>query len=78
LPALEEAAAVERPPDRPLALHYFRLDQRQQLIDFLQQELGAGDIVLLKGSRGLEMETIVRKLRADANVQQDESGELAR
>lgn len=78
LPALEEAAAVERPPDRPLGLHYFRLDQRQELTDFLRQWLGEGDIVLLKGSRGLEMETIVTKLRADANVQRDDPGELAR
>ena len=70
-PALEEAQVAERPPDRPLALHYFRLDQREAMIDFLRQELREGDIVLLKGSRGLEMETIVAALRSDANLTGD-------
>jgi UDP-N-acetylmuramoyl-tripeptide--D-alanyl-D-alanine ligase len=68
---LEEAGTAERPPDRPLALYSFGLHQRAELVDFLRQELREGDIVLLKGSRGLEMETIVTVLRSDAGPQDD-------
>jgi UDP-N-acetylmuramoyl-tripeptide--D-alanyl-D-alanine ligase len=65
----EEARSVERPPDRPLALYSFSLDQRDELVGFLKRELREGDIVLLKGSRGLEMEIIVTALRSDAGPQ---------
>ena len=42
----------------------FALDQREELVDYLLRELRAGDVVLLKGSRGLQMEGIVERLRA--------------
>lgn len=45
----------------------FALDQRDELIDYLLQELRPGDVVLLKGSRGLQMENIVERLRVPAD-----------
>ena len=45
----------------------FSLDQRDDLIDYLLQELRPGDVVLLKGSRGLQMENIVERLRVPAD-----------
>ena len=47
------------PPD----VTSFSLEQREELIDYLLRELREGDVVLLKGSRGLEMENIVERLR---------------
>ncbi len=38
------------------------LDDSQQAIDFLQEHLGARDVVLIKGSHGMHMETIVAAL----------------
>ena len=45
----------------------FGLDQRDELVDYLLQELRSGDVVLLKGSRGLQMENIVERLRVPAD-----------
>lgn len=45
----------------------FGLDQRDDLIAYLLQELKPGDVVLLKGSRGLQMENIVERLRVPAD-----------
>jgi UDP-N-acetylmuramoyl-tripeptide--D-alanyl-D-alanine ligase len=45
----------------------FSLEQRDELIDYLLRELRPGDVVLLKGSRGLQMENIVERLRVPAD-----------
>jgi UDP-N-acetylmuramoyl-tripeptide--D-alanyl-D-alanine ligase len=47
----------------PPAVTSFALEQREELVDYLLRELREGDVVLLKGSRGLAMETIVERLR---------------
>jgi UDP-N-acetylmuramoyl-tripeptide--D-alanyl-D-alanine ligase len=46
----------------------FGLDQRAELVAFLRRELRPGDVVLMKGSRGLKMEDMVDALRADAGL----------
>lgn len=63
---MEEARLTDRPEDRPLETHAFGLDQREELTAFLKRELRDGDIALLKGARGLEMDAIVTEIRADA------------
>jgi UDP-N-acetylmuramyl pentapeptide synthase len=50
---------------KPLTVVSFGLDQRADLIAYLRAKLRGGDVVLLKGSRGLEMEDIVAAIRAD-------------
>lgn len=50
----------------PPVVTSFALDQRDELIAYLLRELQAGDVVLLKGSRGLQMEDIVKRLRVPA------------
>jgi len=61
-------AALERSSvdGKVLAVQSFELDQREDLTRLLLSELRPGDTALLKGSRGLEMETIVEALRAEA------------
>jgi UDP-N-acetylmuramoyl-tripeptide--D-alanyl-D-alanine ligase len=41
----------------------FSLDERDALVSYLRQRPEPGDVLLLKGSRGLEMEHIVSALR---------------
>jgi UDP-N-acetylmuramoyl-tripeptide--D-alanyl-D-alanine ligase len=63
----DEARTVEAADDGQVPeVVSFGLDQRTELVDYLRQELRAGDVVLLKGSRGLMMEDMVDALRADA------------
>jgi UDP-N-acetylmuramoyl-tripeptide--D-alanyl-D-alanine ligase len=62
----QEAATTDGRFDAgPPTVTSFGLEQRQDLIHYLLRELRAGDVVLLKGSRGLEMETIVERLRVE-------------
>jgi UDP-N-acetylmuramoyl-tripeptide--D-alanyl-D-alanine ligase len=63
---IDEARSIRRSQDRPLVVHSFRPEQREELTAFLQGELREGDVVLLKGANGLHMETIVDALRPDA------------
>jgi UDP-N-acetylmuramoyl-tripeptide--D-alanyl-D-alanine ligase len=65
---IDEAKAISRPQDRPLAIREFSLDEREDLTDFLKEELREGDVVLLKGANGLHMETIVNEIRPDAGA----------
>jgi UDP-N-acetylmuramyl pentapeptide synthase len=57
---------------RSLDVHTFGLDEREALIEHLRETLRPGDIVLLKGSRGLEMENIVAALRTDTRSDVDD------
>ena len=59
----EEARSVDAGPS---VVTSFDVDQRAELVDYLHQELKDGDVVLIKGSRGLQMEEMVAALRADA------------
>jgi len=61
--AQEAAVASAEPDGRDLAVTSFGLDERDELLDHLRGELGEGDIVLLKGSRGLRMEEFVLALQ---------------
>jgi UDP-N-acetylmuramoyl-tripeptide--D-alanyl-D-alanine ligase len=62
----DEAISTAEVDGRPLAVTSFGLGQRGDLVDFLRHELREGDTVLLKGSRGLQMEEFVEALREDA------------
>lgn len=59
--AKESAGAV----GRELTVVRFGSTQREELENFLQSELTEGDMVLMKGARGLAMETIVNALRSE-------------
>jgi UDP-N-acetylmuramoyl-tripeptide--D-alanyl-D-alanine ligase len=66
-----EAAEVAEVDGRSLDVTSFDLDQRRELLDFLQAQLQDGDVVLLKGSRGLQMEEFVEALRGDIAAEQE-------
>lgn len=60
----EEAVRVQLETDtRVQRIRSFALDERDELVSFLLQEPSDGDVLLLKGSRGLEMERIVAALQ---------------
>lgn len=69
---IEEARIATRSNDRPLEIHAFAVDQREELVTFLKANLREGDIALIKGARGLEMESIVEELRPDADPNQED------
>lgn len=62
------AAMAEDVDARRLDVTSFGLDQREELVSFLLGELREGDTVLLKGSRGLQMEDFVAALSAAART----------
>jgi UDP-N-acetylmuramoyl-tripeptide--D-alanyl-D-alanine ligase len=62
----EEARKARHVDGRAPDVTSFGLDQRGELVDHLQELLREGDVVLLKGSRGLLMEEMVAALRDDA------------
>jgi UDP-N-acetylmuramoyl-tripeptide--D-alanyl-D-alanine ligase len=61
--ARESAAAL----GRKLTVVRFTPDQREEITAFLLNELNKGDMVLLKGANGLQMDTIVQALRGSAS-----------
>ena len=60
------AAASPRGAERGLVIESFGEDEEIRLSETLENLLQPGDLILLKGSRGLEMERIVRRLSAHA------------
>ena len=74
--AREAATTDGRFDAAPPLVTSFGLEQRDELVDYLLRELREGDVVLLKGSRGLQMETIVERLSDESRSQETEgSGE---
>lgn len=63
----DEALTV-RSDERRFQVQAFGEEEKGQLVRMLRGELREGDIVLVKGSRGLEMETIVQQLRSDVDA----------
>jgi UDP-N-acetylmuramoyl-tripeptide--D-alanyl-D-alanine ligase len=59
----------------PPKIESFSLDQCDELIDYLKRELRPEDVVLLKGSRGLQMEDIVSALRVPATDDMESESE---
>ncbi len=59
-PLVEAAVAIDGRSPRVAS---FEADRRGELAEFLLGELVDGDVVLLKGSRGLRMEEIVQRLQ---------------
>ncbi len=61
------AEAVRARPDLPVEM----FDDKRALEDALRRDLRPGDLVLIKGSRGLELETLVAALRTETTGETD-------
>jgi UDP-N-acetylmuramoyl-tripeptide--D-alanyl-D-alanine ligase len=67
----EEAHQTASIEGRELQVDSFGADETERLIETLRETLQPGDMLLLKGSRGLEMEHIVSALREPAIDEED-------
>ncbi len=67
----EEALLTAEMEERTIAVESFGPNDLEALIARLEEVLQPGDMLLLKGSRGLEMERIVDALRAPATDEED-------
>ena len=61
--SIDAAVEVARDSGRALTVYRFDPTQREEMIALLLRELHSGDMVLIKGAHGLEMERIVAAIR---------------
>jgi len=73
-PLADAARSVPRGGRAELEVRSYSVDQRDAMIEDLQRELDSGDVVLMKGSRGLYMEHIVAELRTDEGTDTSPAG----
>jgi len=59
----KEARAIHKTALEKGLIHAFHFEEKEDLENFLLAYLRGGDLVLVKGSRGMEMETIVQFLK---------------
>ncbi len=59
----KEARAIHKTALEKGLIHAYHFDEKEDLEEFLLAYLRGGDLVLVKGSRGMEMETIVQFLK---------------
>ncbi len=64
---LAEEAETMGAGGQGITVRSFAEGEKDAIVSLLRTELHAGDVVLIKGSRGLAMETIVRDLRTDVH-----------
>ena len=60
---MENLADVLKNTYEPENLHYYKKDQMQRLIADLRNDIKPHDIVVLKGSHGMHLEKVVKRLR---------------
>ena len=60
---MENLADVLKNTYEPENLHYYKEDQMQRLIADLRNDIKPHDIVVLKGSHGMHLEKVVKRLR---------------
>ena len=70
IPLAEAARSVPRPGRPPLEVHAFSVPDKPELAAALEDALHAGDVVLIKGARGLEMEDVVTTLRRRSDTRE--------
>lgn len=57
----DEARAVGMPPE-----HILELSSTEEVVDYLHDQIGEGDVVLVKGSRGMALDQVVSALEENA------------
>lgn len=59
----EMLALYEKLKNRTFSLHYFKKEEKSQLLAAIKESLGSNDSLLLKGSNGMGLATIVESLQ---------------